>query len=131
MPEPQYRENLPEGGPLPESGPIQEEMIMYRFVHNPPSEADFASHVALGKITSSKDPRFFCRALSLSVFSTYKEAKKWQSKFKLPIAKIILRENDGRICLDGKPQKKHYAWWPHASCDVLGTISEIENFQDE
>lgn len=47
MPEPQYRENLPEGCPLPESGPIQEEMIMYRFVHNPPSEADFASHVML------------------------------------------------------------------------------------
>jgi hypothetical protein len=130
MPEPQYRENLPEGCPLKESQVVQDPMIMYRCVHNPPIENDFDSYVALGLATGT-EPRDICLDHAVSLFGSREKIANVQKKLRLPLARITLQKGSGRICQDGKPRRKHYSWWPYASCNVLECISDIEDFCSE
>ncbi len=122
-----YRENLPTGCPPIDAEDVDNEIVVYRIVHDkPPSDADFESHSAKFPEKTYADA---CKARGVSVFknpSDIERLKLLSTNKNKPCltCQIKLKAGAGKIKQTGTPS--HHTWWPLKDFQILQCCEVVE-----
>ncbi|KAA4212499.1 hypothetical protein F3D14_26615 [Bacteroides ovatus] len=130
MQEPQYRENLPEGCPLPES--CHDNKILFRLVSKKEYVDDDYYSQAIKKPgkRAKRSARSLCRFHSVSLFGTVEDCKKIKKTLGSGyIAKIEVTPDSGKL-FKAKPPSEHYDWWPYKLYPINEHVLEYLEFSN-
>ena len=114
-----YESDMPEGCPPMDVFKVDGDF--YRFVSEPPSEADFIPHSRLYPNRNFTGQE--CQARAISVFKSLDECKMMRKSPAFrnkKLAVVHITPEDGVVKSTPSGQNKtHYSWWRSATCQTI------------